>query len=193
MSKTRIENKYNNARLEALLIKEVHRAPLAQNIQKEYNKLVTTLAQVDKETRQAKKISGTGGLISVSDLVAYQIGWVRRVIEWYESGVRGQPMIMPGDGFTTWSYTEMAKQFYETYHLDGWTEQDKEFHRVTRRVLEIVEEAYQNNTLDKKEVWPWQQLKSGVWWPLSKWVQVNTVAPFKKATASVNSILSQLP
>ncbi|MBM3894179.1 hypothetical protein FJ366_01080 [Candidatus Dependentiae bacterium] len=54
------------------------------------------------------------------------------------------------------------------------------------RVLEIVEQAHQEGTLDTVGVWSWQQLPSGVWWLLSKWVRVNTVAPFTRAAKLIS-------
>lgn len=175
--------KTNN--LDELLIKGTFKAPMSKNIQKEYNDLVKAVQNTPSKSRTVKKISGTGGMVSVADLVAYQIGWGKRVIEWYENGIKGKKMDMPGDGFTTWSYTNMAIHFYKAYQYDSGPEQDAEFQRIASRIIDIVEKEYQTGNLEKEGVWDWATLNSGKQWPLSKWVQVNTVAPYKKATGYV--------
>ncbi|MBM3894180.1 ClbS/DfsB family four-helix bundle protein [Candidatus Dependentiae bacterium] len=72
----------------------------------------------------------TGRYVSPAELIAYQMGWVRRLIKWYECGKRGERMSMPGDGFSSWRYTEMAIYFYEKYWFDGGKQQDAEFERM---------------------------------------------------------------
>lgn len=60
--------------------KSKHQAPLSTKIENEYNKLVALLVQVPNKYRSTKKIEGTDGMVSVADIVAYQIGWGKLVI-----------------------------------------------------------------------------------------------------------------
>jgi len=174
-----------------LLIESSFAAPLSQNIQKEYNNLMQQVTKLSPETRARKKINGTGGLVSVNDLIAYQIGWTQRVIAWYEAGLKQEIVEMPGDGFTQWHYTEIARHFYKKYGHKKANEQDLLFYQSTKRIIEIVEKTYEEGTLDKPGVWDWTTLQSGKKWPLSKWIQINTVAPFKKATTLIRRFVRQ--
>ncbi len=153
------------------------RAPLSQEIQREYNRLTKLIASIPSSAKNLKKIDGTGEKVSLSDLIAYQIGWGRCVIRWYEAGLRAEIPEMPGEGFSTWDYRAIARHFYQKYQ----DEQDQTFHRIVMRLIEIVEKEFQTGNLEKIGVWNWCTLSSGKQWPLSKWIRVNTCAPYRRA------------
>ena len=159
-------------------------ASLSQEIQKEFNALMEVITHISN--REIKNIEFTGGYVSVADSIGYQIGWGKRVIEWYDTGVAGKTITMPGDGFDKWSYVDIARSFYKSYAYDAGLGQEQIFCDTTKRIIEIAETEFRSGNLDKEGVWPWQQLSSGKWWPLSKWIRVNTVAPFKRVRASIN-------
>ena len=127
--------------------------------------------------------------MSVADLVAYQIGWDKLLIDWYEAGLEGKMPLMPGEGFARWDYVGLAKHFYAKYAYDSGPEQLKKLHNVVLLIIEIVEKEYKSGNLDKMGVWLWCTLRSGKQWPLSKWIMVNTVAPYKRAVSLVKKFL----
>jgi hypothetical protein len=155
--------------------------PLDQEIRCAYDRLIKALNILPTSVRTLKVIDATGGKVSASDLIAYQIGWGKCVIQWYEAGMRGENPELPGEGFSTWNYTAIAHHFYKKYHYDGLNEQMKVFQEVVSTLLEIVETEHQANRLDQTNVWTWCTLSSGKHWPLSKWIRVNTVSPYKRA------------
>ncbi len=154
---------------------------LYRDIARENDRLTKIVADLTPSVRVLKVMEGTGGKVSVADLIAYQIGWGKALIRWYEAGVRGDEPEMPGDGFTKWDYAAIARHFYASYHYDGSEEQMKIFQQIVARILKIVETEFQTNRLDQTEVWAWCSLSSGKHWPLSKWIRVNTAAPYKRA------------
>jgi hypothetical protein len=154
---------------------------LSQEIQREYDRLTQLIATIRASSRNLKIIEGPGGKISLTDLIAYQIGWGRCVIRWYETGIKGEMPEMPGEGFSSWNYTGIARHFYEKYHND----QDRVFHEVVLKLVEIVEKEHQKGNLEKLGIWPWCTLQSDKQWPLSKWIRVNTCAPYKRAHALI--------
>lgn len=157
------------------------KAPLSQEIQREYDKLINHIASIPVSSRILKQIEGTGGQVSITDLIAYQIGWGKCLIGWYESGIIGEVPIMPGEGFSTWDYTAIARHFYQKYQYHHHDEQNQVFHQVVLQLLDIVEKEYQVENLDRLGVWSWCTLKSGKQWPLSKWIKINTSSPYKRA------------
>ena len=161
--------------------KTILRAPLSQEIQREYDKLINLIASIPVSSRILKQIDGTGGQVSITDLIAYQIGWGKCLIGWYESGIKGEAPIMPGEGFTTWDYTAIAQHFYQKYHYYNPDEQSQVFHQIVLELLDIVEKEYQLGNLDRIGVFSWCTLKSGKQWPLSKWIKINTSSPYKRA------------
>ncbi len=164
-------------------------SPLSKEIQDSYTKLTAAVAQVPAKYRKIKRLDGTGGKVNISDLIAYQIGWGRLLIHWYEQGLKGKISKMPGEGFTKWDYIGLAKHFYKKYSGLG---QKKQFHTIVEKILEIVEQEYRRGNLNKVGVWAWCTLSSGKQWPLSKWVRVNTASPYKKAEISVRNFLKQI-
>ena len=127
------------------------------------------------------------GKISVSELIAYQIGWGKCLIRWYEAGILKEPCEMPGEGFSTWNYVAIAQHFYKKYLYDSFTEQMAVFQEVVFRILEIIEEEDRAGRLEKVGVWPWCTLPGGKQWPLSKWIRVNTVSPYKRAVRLIKT------
>lgn len=154
---------------------------LIQEIQHQKDELVKMIACTPVTSRTLKIIDGTGGNVSIADLIAYQIGWGKCLISWYESGIKGETPQMPGEGFSSWDYVAIARHFYQKYHYDASNQQMQVFDNVTSQIIEIVKTEHQTNQLDQLGVWPWCTLSSGKQWPLSKWIRINTSSPFKRA------------
>lgn len=153
----------------------------SSKIRLEYDRLKDATAAFPISKRGLKLLDGTGGKVSIADLIAYQIGWGNCLIRWYETGLKGEHPEMPGDGFSQWSYEEIAKHFYKKYRYDGAEEQMKILDELVLNILKIVDREEKNGNLDQIGVWAWCTLRSGKSWPLSKWIQVNTIAPYKRA------------
>lgn len=153
---------------------------LIQEIQHQKDRLVKILASTPVSSRTLKVIEGTGGKVSIADLIAYQIGWGKCLIRWYESGIKGETPEMPGEGFSNWDYVAIARYFYQKYQYDASNQQMKVFNQVVSQLLDIVRIEQQTNQLDQIGIWPWCTLTSGKQWPLSKWIRVNTVSPYKR-------------
>ena len=164
-------------------------SPLANEIQTAFSKLIFVVQSVPYACRSEKIMEGTGGLVSISDIIAYQIGWGKCLISWYNAGIKSKIPDMPGDGFTTWDYQGLALHFYKKYAYDSREKQENEFKLVIESLLKIVENEYKKHNLDRLGVWQWCTLKSGKQWPLSKWIKVNTSAPYKRAASSISKHL----
>lgn len=156
-------------------------SPLSQDVQKAYEQLIKTADSVPASKRRDKIIEGTGGRVSVSDLIAYQIGWGKCLIRWYEAGIKGEQPEMPGDGFSKWDYVAIARHFYQKYSYDASIQQLKVFQEIVALILEITQKEQRIGNLDQEGIWPWCTLSSGKKWPLSKWIQVNTASPYNRA------------
>lgn len=157
-------------------------SPLTQDIQNAYDQFIKLVIDIPIAKRQVKAIEGTGGKVSVTDLIAYQIGWSRCLIRWYEAGIKGEQPEMPGEGFSKWDYVEIAKHFYQKYGYDASSQQLKVFHETVSQILEITQKEQQTGNLDQEGIWPWCTLSSGKKWPLSKWIRINIVSPYKRAS-----------
>lgn len=165
-------------------IGSTYRATLSTSIQEEYNKLIGLITSIPSDSYEKKVMEGTGGLVSCADIISYQIGWGTLLIGWYKAGISGKMPEMPGAGFLSWDYEGLAKHFYKQYH-DTRDKQLEHFKQIVEEIIVTVEHEYARGNLDASGIWQWCTLKSGKQWPLSKWVQVNTVAPYKRATGLI--------
>lgn len=164
-----------------LLITDEFETALSKNIQESYNALIQTVAQVPEADWTLKNIHFGTEIISPQNLIAYQVGWGKLLLSWYTAGIQGMQPIMPGEGFTAWNYKRIAHHFYTTYMNYKPQELCQDFQRTVLSIIEISEKESLSGNLDKIDVWAWCTLASGRAWPLAKWVQINTVAPYKRA------------
>ncbi|MGE0010515.1 MAG: ClbS/DfsB family four-helix bundle protein [Candidatus Babeliales bacterium] len=165
-------------------------SPLSQSILKEYEKLVRAIIVMPEKDFFKKKMQGTGGLVSAADILAYQIGWGKLLIGWYVAGINQVTVEMPGEGFSTWDYTAIAQYFYHKYADWDKSRFIKEFEKVITKIIDITEKEYASGNLNNVGVWSWCTLKSGKAWPLSKWITVNTIAPYKRARSLLKKSFS---
>lgn len=171
-----------------MILNELVKAPLSKIIQKEYNKLVLLIASIEPSEYDKKNIQGTGGLVSIRDIVAYQIGWGTLLLTWYKQGLKGKKPEMPGQGFTKWDYVALAHHFYKNYQGGTFEEQKKTFKDIVEKIIAMTETEYATGNLDKIGVWPWCTLASGKQWPLSKWITVNSASAYKRATGLIKRV-----
>lgn len=172
-----------------MFIEKQYEAPLSNEVKREFNNLILLISKIPQYDRVRKKISGSTGNISVADLIAYQIGWGSLLLTWYGEGIKGKIPQMPGEGFKKWDYTALAKHFYKKYRYDGYKKQTQHFFNIVNRILSMIEKEYKTQNLDKLGVWSWCTLSSGKQWSLSKWVKVNTVSPYKRASMLIRKYI----
>lgn len=164
---------------------------LSSAIVHEYHRLMNVVRSLDTSARKLKSIEWTAGNASVNDIIAYLIGWGNLLIGWYQAGLRAEIPQMPGEGFFKWDYVGLAKHFYTKYQYDTTEQQDQAFESVVVKIIEIVEHESTTGNLDIKGMWGWQTLPSGAVWSLHKWITVNTVAPYKRATTAIKKFASK--
>lgn len=160
---------------------------ISKELHQEYERLIKRVAAIPPSRRTLLVIEGTGGKVSVADIIAYQIGWGKCLIRWYEDGIRDEKPEMPGEGFLKWDYVGIAKHFYEKYRYDSSEHQLIVFQKVVSRILEIISYEQHAERLDKIGMWKWCTLASGKQWPLSKWIRVNTIAPYRRASQMIKA------
>lgn len=165
-------------------------APLSRLVIKEYNALMSRFISLPKDKFFQETFLSERGKMSCAKLLAYQIGWGQLLISWYDNGIRGEVPEMPGEGFTKWDYKAIAEHFYKKFASLSFERQAELFAAVVSKIIDIIETEYKSGNLDKTGVWPWCTLASGKKWPLSKWIRVNTYAPYKRATSVLRKMMN---
>jgi hypothetical protein len=161
---------------------------LATTLPKAHQNLERLLGTIPRELENKRCIDFTGGPVSICDLVAYQIGWGSLVIAWFETGIAGKNPEMPCKGFN-WDYTILAKHFYKLHAKKDLSILRNELCAVVEKILEIITKTDAQGKLETLGHWNWCILPSGKEWPLAKWIQVNTVAPYTRAAKIIRQFM----
>lgn len=137
------------------------------------------LKELDNIPESMTRDCSIDGNISACDVLAYQIGWGRLLIGWYEAGKVGINPTLPAEGFKWNQLGELAKHFYEVHKNDTIEQLIQQFQSNFRDIETIINEN-SNDQLYKLNVYIW----TGIW-PLGRWINVNTSSPYKSARAKI--------
>ncbi|HMS45050.1 MAG TPA: ClbS/DfsB family four-helix bundle protein [Alphaproteobacteria bacterium] len=113
---------------------------------------------------------------SAADLLAYQIGWGNLLLGWDISETKGLQPLMPAPGYRWNQLGKLAQSFYNQYANLPIKELCKEFSKTLHNIVTWV-----NNQTPETLFHPGQRRWAGNKWPLVKWIQVNTIAPYQSA------------
>lgn len=161
---------------------------LSEELKREYGKLLEAIFALPISLQSAKLLEGIDEKINLRELIAYQIGWTQYLIQWYQDGIDGTMPCMPSKEFPKWDYAAIAKHFYKQHLYDSLEAQLNNLDHCVNLVIGIIEKETAANRLDQLGIWPWCTLKSGKTWPLSKWIRINTIAPYKRASELLRKI-----
>jgi hypothetical protein len=127
-----------------------------------------------------ERCDGIEGNVSCCDIVAYQIGWGSLLVGWEKIELAGKTPEMPAPGFKWNQLGELAKSFYEKQSKKSLQQLKKEFTELYQVLIEWI------NSLTEKELFqPKQRDWTGEKWAMVKWIQVNTIAPYRSARTKV--------
>ncbi len=60
-----------------------------------YRKLVETINETPETLFKEKLIQATDAIMSIADVIAYQIGWGTLLVSWYKVGIEHKTVVMP--------------------------------------------------------------------------------------------------
>ena len=161
---------------------------LSSEILNAYKKLLQKVQTIPQDNFFKKLYEMSDIKVSAADIIAYQIGWGELLVYWYQSGVQKIEFTMPGDGFEKWDYHNIALFFHKKHSHFSRTELLDKFNTIVGDIVKIADHEFMSDNLNTPGIWKWCTLKSGKEWPLSKWIRVNTIAPYKKAYTLITSI-----
>lgn len=145
-------------------------------IEETYTKLKKDLESTPFQLTKEKTLEGhaKGTQMSVSDLVAYLIGWAELVLKWHDKKAKGEIVDFPETGFKWNELGKLAQKFYADY-------EDLDYEMLLERldvnvttILTLIK-AIDNADLYEK---PWYDK-----WTQGKMIQLNTSSPYKNARA----------
>lgn len=150
-----------------------NKSELLKKLEESYKKLDSEFEGLPNSDCRRKAIQGD---ISACDILAYQIGWGQLLLGWEKSERAGETPEMPSDGYKWNELGSLAKSFYEKYHKKSLETLRADFKKTVVDISAMIEK------LSEKELFvPKQRNWTGDKWPMVKWIQVNTIAPYSSA------------
>ncbi|WP_049399670.1 MULTISPECIES: ClbS/DfsB family four-helix bundle protein [Stenotrophomonas] len=106
-----------------------------------YLKLAADLASVPPERAHEMTLEGhaQGTQMSVSDLVAYLIGWNLLVLKWSEGKAKGLPVDFPEAGYKWNELGRLADKFYVDHAGIAYADLLRQFADVQGLIVALVE------------------------------------------------------
>lgn len=147
-------------------------------IESSYSKLKKDLETIPTELTIEKELDGhaKGTKMSVSDLVAYLIGWGELVLKWNRKKENGEQVDFPETGYKWNELGKLAQKFYADYeNIDYSTLLNR-----LDQTLEKIHTLIGNNTNEELYEKPWYDK-----WTKGKMIQFNTSSPYKNARSRV--------
>lgn len=151
---------------------------LLQAIHDTYSKLIKDLETIPPEMTEEKEMDGhaKGTHMSVSNLVAYLVGWGELVLKWNHRKENNQEVDFPETGYKWNELGKLAQKFYSDYDDLAYQTLLIRLEKTKVLITQLIE-ATSNKDLYEK---PWYDK-----WPMGKMIQLNTSSPYKNARSRV--------
>ena len=147
---------------------------LLDAIRTTYRKLMADLASVPSERARQATLEGhaQGTQMSVSDLVAYLIGWNLLILKWCHGKSSGVPVDFPETGYEWNELGRLAQKFYADHADVAYTDLLRQFADVYARIVALVERETDASLYGV----PWYEK-----YTQGRMIQLNTSSPYANA------------
>lgn len=142
-----------------------------------YHKLREEISRVPDELSRAPQLEGG---MCLCELIAYQIGWGRLVLQWEAQEQAGQAVEMPAPGFKWNQLGALAQSFYLHSRDDSAAQLLAQFDALASDLRAFIAASSDTFLFGVG-----QRQWAGAKWPVVKWLQVNTIAPYDSARAKL--------
>lgn len=161
---------------------------LLDAIRTTYQKLAVDLASVSPERAREATLEGhaQGTQMSVSDLVAYLIGWNLLVLKWCDGKAKGVPVDFPETGYKWNELGHLAQKFYADRAGVAYADLLLQFADLYARIVALVEQEtdaslygapwYEKHTQGRMIQFNTSSPYANAWGRLRKWKKVNNIA-----------------
>lgn len=147
---------------------------LLKAINGNFDKLRRELADVPHNVVRDKGLEGhaKGTMMSVSDLVAYLVGWNELVLKWLDRDETGQPTDFPETGFKWNELGLLAQKFYRDYEAVPYQQLVEQLEAAKHRIVTLIEARSDDELYGR----PWYEK-----WTKGRMIQFNTSSPYDNA------------
>lgn len=147
-------------------------------IRADYSKLKQDLQSIPTESTQKLELEGhaKGTQMSISNLVAYLIGWGELVLKWNRKIEAGETVDFPETNYKWTELGPLAQKFYRDYEKESYVSLLNQLDETVEKIIALIEKK------DNEAVY-------GVSWykhySMGRMIQLNTTSPYKNARKRV--------
>jgi hypothetical protein len=155
-----------------------NKAELQESIKTAFDKILADYSTIPPSFSRVVGIIGNvkGTQISVSDTIAYLIGWGRLVLKWHDLTSKNQPVDFPETGYKWNELGKLAQHFHLQYGEYSYESLLKEFTITTSNILVLID------SLDNKTLYGENWFEK---YTLGKMIQFNTSSPMANMRGKV--------
>jgi hypothetical protein len=147
-------------------------------IKNSYSKLKVDLNNIPNELTKTRELDGhaKGTEMSISDLVAYLIGWGKLVLEWNRKKDNSENVDFPETGYKWNELGKLAQKLYSDYENVDYSDLLNRLDQTVNKTQKLIEKNTNEELYEK----PWYDK-----WTKGKMIQLNTSSPYKNARIRV--------
>ncbi|WP_060481957.1 ClbS/DfsB family four-helix bundle protein [Pseudomonas sp. NBRC 111119] len=151
---------------------------LIEAIRLNYSRLEADLADIPIARTREASLAGhaQGTSMSLSDLLAYLVGWNRLVIKWCNAKARGLPVDFPETGYKWNELGRLAQRFYTEGAGLTFIQLREQLAGVNAEILALLEHETDDSLYGR----PWYERYSK-----GRMIQLNTASPYANARKRV--------
>jgi len=147
-----------------------NKVELQQAIKLAFDKILDDYSNISPDISRNKGVVGNikNTEISVSDTIAYLIGWGKLVLKWYEKKSKGLAVNFPETGYKWNELGKLAQSFHLEYREWNYEMLLEEFKKTIAHILALIESLNDQKLYGE----PWYEK-----YTLGKMIQFNTSSP----------------
>ncbi|MBK1813163.1 ClbS/DfsB family four-helix bundle protein [Clostridium sp. YIM B02505] len=112
-----------------------------------------------------------------TQMIAYQLGWMKLILDWEKQEQQGLIVITPTSDYKWNNLGGLYESFYKQYNGYTLNELCIIFIKVVQEIIQLIN-SYTDEELFQQGGRKWASSTPSNW-PIWKWIHINTVAPFK--------------
>lgn len=155
----------------------------------ELTELITTAfaklrAELDAAGRELPELPCVDAW-SVKDLLAVRAWWTESVVDWVESGRRGEAPITPAAGYRWQETPRLNADLVRAARKQSYRKIRSRLERGVERVLATID------ALDDEELLGTGAFEWAGRWPISRWLSINTARQYTTARTFIRRALRE--
>lgn len=157
-----------------------NREELILEIEKRAKLFIEEFNDIDEKDKH-KLIDGVDR--TPSQIIAYQLGWMKLIIDWENQEQQGHIVITPAPEYKWNNLGGLYESFYKQYNEYTLKELCSMFKEAVQQIIELIN-SYSDVELFQQNGREWSSSTPSNW-PIWKWIHINTVAPFKSFRSKI--------